>query len=57
MKEVTLDIGDIRWQMELVRLRRVEIICVGLAYTWESGGVLAVLGFSSFPTEALALPT
>ena len=30
---------------------------VGLAYTWESGGVLAVLGFSSFPTEALALPT
>jgi len=26
MREVTLDIGDIRWQMELVRLRRVEVI-------------------------------
>jgi len=26
MRAVTLDIGDIRWQMELVRLRRVEVI-------------------------------
>jgi len=34
-----------------------ELTDVGLAYTWESGGVLAVLGFGSFPTEALALPT
>jgi len=30
---------------------------VELDYTWESGGVLVVLGFSSFPTEAFALPT
>jgi len=33
------------------------VAVVGLAYTWESSGVLTVLGFSSFLTEAFALPT